>query len=74
MKFYFSLFFIFILAQNAHAEKMGSQYLVKTKGIKIGELNWTIDITEDIYKVEISLKSKGILSIIYRFEGEYFST
>ena len=48
-------------------------YVVKVGGIKIGELSWQIGITDNNYSTKINLRSKGLLSAIYSFKGEYFS-
>ena len=54
------------------AEEINSEYVVKTRGITIGVLGWSLFINEDRYQTNISLESKGILSKIYIFEGNYF--
>jgi len=74
MKFCFSFFVVLILCKASFAEKTNNQYLVKTRGITIGELKWDLYLNEEIYKVKITLKSKGILSKIYSFEGKYLSS
>jgi len=54
-------------------EEVLSTYDVSTKGIKIGELVWSLQKENDTYKIKIKLKNKGLLSVIYKFNGEYFS-
>ncbi|MBD1147777.1 DUF3108 domain-containing protein [Pelagibacterales bacterium SAG-MED31] len=52
---------------------MHKKYIVKVGGIKIGELNWQIKINDDEYLNRLELYSKGLISSIYSFKGEYFS-
>ncbi len=54
-------------------EEIKKNYVVKAGGIKIGELSWQLRITDDDYSTKINLRSKGLLSAIYSFKGEYFS-
>ncbi len=54
-------------------EEIKKNYVVKVGGIKIGELSWQIGITDNNYSTKINLRSKGLLSAIYSFKGEYFS-
>jgi len=58
---------------GAKASILSSDYVVKSSGIKIGEFNWIIKIEEEKYETKISLKSIGILSQLYSFEGEYLA-
>ena len=74
MKFCFSLIFIFLMCEAVCAEEINSEYVIKTRGITIGVLSWSLFINEDRYQTNISLESKGILSKIYSFEGNYLST
>ena len=48
-------------------------YTVKVGAIKIGKLDWKINIDDKKYINKLNLKSKGLLSAIYSFEGEYYS-
>ena len=56
-----------------HAEGFYKKYSIKVSGLKIGELVWELEIDNDNYSNDISLKSKGLLSAIYTFKGDYFS-
>ncbi len=56
-----------------YAEETYKNYTVKVAGIKIGELNWTIKLNKDEYLNKIYLRSRGLLTSIYSFSGEYFS-
>ncbi len=67
--FIFLIFFTFPL----FGEEIKKNYTVKVGGIKIGELNWQIKIDGDKYLNKLGLKSKGLLSAIYSFRGEYLS-
>ena len=58
---------------TSQANELNYKYNVTTSGIKIGEFNWFLDIKNKKYKTRISLKSAGIFSPIYKFEGEYLA-
>ena len=71
MRFIFNniYIFLFFISGPIYAEN----YLIKVSGIKIGELVWVLEIDDENYSNEIKLESRGVLSAIYKFEGEYFS-
>ena len=76
MKFYFKLvvtfvFFIFTNFSTLFAEDFKEAYVVEIGKIDIGKLFWDVNISNDNYKVLIRLKSKGLLSKLYKFEGSY---
>ena len=74
MKLFLNSFvFLFLFCWPVFGAEIKKNYVVKVGGIKIGELNWEIKIGGDIYSNKLSLKNKGFLSAIYRFNGEYFS-
>ena len=56
-----------------YAESFYKKFSIKVSGLKIGELVWKLEIDNDNYSNDIKLKSKGFLSAIYTFEGDYFS-
>ena len=68
-----SLVFLFLLCWPLFGQAINKSYIVKVSGIKIGELNWQIKIDGDKYLNKLRLKSKGLLSTIYSFKGEYLS-
>ena len=68
----FFLFFFFLSGQT-HSEEIYKKYTVKVSGIKIGKLEWWVQIDDAKYFNKIKLNSGGLLSAIYRFEGEYLS-
>ena len=69
----FALIFIFI-SNSGNAKNFNSEYSVSTTGIKIGELNWTLNIKTNTYQSKIYLKNSGIFSPLYSFQGKYKST
>ncbi len=75
MKFILISFFIilFFISGQAYSKEFNKNYSIKVSGIKIGELFWLLKIDDNNYSNEIKLKSKGVLSAIYKFEGDYFS-
>ena len=68
-----SLVFLFLFGWPVFGEEIKKNYVVKVGGIKIGELNWQIKIDGGEYLSKLELKSKGLLSAIYSFRGEYLS-
>jgi hypothetical protein len=75
MKFILSNFFIllFFISSPVYAENFYIEFSIKVSGLKIGELVWELEIDNNNYTNDIKLKSKGLLSAIYTFEGNYFS-
>ena len=75
MRFILSNFFILLFFINSpvNAESFYKEFSIKVSGLKIGELVWILEIDNNNYLNDIKLKSKGILSAIYTFEGDYFS-
>ena len=64
---------ILFFFNTSQAGEQNYKYNVITSGIKIGEFNWFLNIKNKKYKTRISLKSSGIFSPIYKFEGEYLA-
>ena len=65
---------VFLLfSNNAKSERIFSEYLVISSGIKIGQFTWLLNIEEDKYETEILLKNSGLFSPLYKFKGEYVS-
>ena len=75
MRFILNNFFIllFFISNPVYAESFYKKFSIKVSGLKIGELVWVLEIDNDNYSNDIKLKSKGLLSAIYTFEGDYFS-
>ena len=75
MRFILNNFFIllFFIGSPVYAESFYKKFSIKVSGLKIGELVWELEIDDDNYSNNIRLKSKGLLSAIYAFEGDYFS-
>ena len=71
MKLLFSFVFLFIMFEPLVAKELEENYTVKTKGITIGNLNWQVKLAKDTYITSINLKSKGPLSLVYKFKGFY---
>ena len=64
-------FFISFLGNKINAENFSAKYKVSTKNITIGELFWDLNINDKIYDLNIELKSRGLLSSLFKFEGSY---
>ena len=75
MRFILNNFFIllFFISNPVYAENFYKEFSIKVSGLKIGELVWVLEIDNNNYSNDIKLKSKGLLSAIYTFEGNYFS-
>ena len=75
MRYILSNFFIllFFISNPVYAENFYKEFSIKVSGLKIGELVWVLEIDNNNYSNNIKLKSKGLLSAIYTFEGNYFS-
>ncbi len=75
MKLYLIKFIVvfFILLNQVNASTYDNNYIVSASGIKIGKFSWFLDIDDGNYYSEINLKSSGILSAIYKFNGKYVS-
>ena len=54
--------------------ELGARYIVKTKGLVIGDLEWKITSNQTNYSTSINLKHRGFLKIFYEFQGEYSSS
>ncbi len=67
------IIFILFISSTVIADEILSKYDVSTSGIKIGSFNWLITTEDDYYETKIFLKNEGILSSLYKFEGEYLS-
>jgi hypothetical protein len=66
--------FIFLFCTPVFGDIYFNKYIIYTSGIKIGELDWEVKIENQNFTNGIQLKSKGVLSGIYSFEGSYFSS
>ena len=64
-------FCISILTSGVSAENFSAKYRVSTKNLTIGELFWDLNIKDKTYKLNIELKSKGLLSSLFKFSGSY---
>jgi len=75
MRFILNNFLILLLfiSSPVYAESFYKKFSIKVSGLKIGELVWKLEIDNNNYSTDIKLKSKGFLSAIYTFEGDYFS-
>ena len=75
MRFILNNFLILLLfiSSPVYAESFYKKFSIKVSGLKIGELVWKLEIDNNNYSNDIKLKSKGFLSAIYTFEGDYFS-
>ena len=65
--------FVFIVCRPSFSEVVFKTYDVKVSGIKIGKLYWNIEMNNEKYHNNLKLESRGLLSAIYNFNGEYLS-
>ena len=74
MRLFLNNLIIFILVcLPLQGEEVKKTYIVKVGGIKIGELVWEMNLTTNNYSNKLKLRSKGLLSGLYSFKGDYFS-
>ena len=71
IKFFLITFCVFL--NYAHAKNFVAEYNVSTSGIKIGKFIWLLKKGDNNYETKINLKSSGVFSSLYKFEGEYLS-
>jgi len=65
------VFIVFTNFSTLFAEDFKETYVVEIGKIDIGKLLWDVNMSNDNYKILISLKSKGFISKLYEFEGSY---
>ena len=75
MKLFFNfLFFIMLVLPTSgflFANELKGEYIIEVTKLNIGKLFWDIELTNTYYKISIKLQDKGILSGLYKFEGNY---
>ena len=76
MKLVLNSFFllIFIICPPALGNTFYKEYTIYSSGVKIGKLNWEVNIDNKDYSNRVKLESGGILSKLYNFKGDYFSS
>tara|TARA_B110000196_G_C21136390_1_gene661340 strand:- start:498 stop:1163 length:666 start_codon:yes stop_codon:yes gene_type:complete len=74
MKFPFKLFFLLLIFCNPVWAEISVGYLIKTKGVSIGKMYWTVDTEDGFYNSSIKLDSTGFFSNLYKFSGRYKSS
>lgn len=73
MKLFFSLFFLIFLTKPLFSNDFEARYQIKTKGISLGFLTWTLTIKNGFYETYLDLEDKGLLSTLFSFRGKYSS-
>lgn len=75
MKLILNSFVVFILffSMPLFGNSFFKTYIIKVSGIKIGKLDWEVRIDNENYINKITLQSEGVLSGLYKFDGNYFS-
>ena len=68
-----NLIFFILVCWPLQGEEVKKTYIVKVSGIKIGELVWEMKTTTNYFSNKLKLRSKGLLSGLYSFKGDYFS-
>ena len=68
-----NLIFFILVCLPLQGEEVKKTYIVKVGAIKIGELVWEMNLTTNNYSNKLKLRSKGLLSGLYSFKGDYFS-
>ena len=72
MKLVLNSFFLylFFFSFPVFGDSFFKTYVIKVSGIKIGKLDWATVINDKNYTNSIMLKSDGIFSSLYKFNGE----
>jgi len=73
MKYLFSFvfFFLFLVPTYVLSKNYNATYKIKTNGLLIGRLDWDLEINDSSYSLEVGLKNKGMLSVLFSFVGNY---
>ena len=74
MRLVFNILFFLcfaLITKTVMAESFKAEYTVSTKGLKIGIVVWDLKKNTNSYRLKIDLKSKGLISSLYKFEGSY---
>ena len=73
MKYLFNfVFFLFFLFPSfVFSKNYSATYKIKTNGLLIGRLGWDLQTNENSYVLNIELKNKGMLSMLFSFGGSY---
>ena len=69
-----NIIILFFFVQNANANSFLIKYNISTSGIKLGQVNWSLEINDNKYLSKIYLKNSGLFSPLYKFEGKYESS
>ena len=64
-------FSFFVLTNKVSADIFSAKYRVSTQKLTIGELYWDLKKNDDAYNLNIELKSRGLLSPLFKFRGSY---
>ena len=73
MRLFFSFFLIAFYASGLLSEEHIAQYNIKTKGVFIGEVFWSLNIDNKKFESSVKLKSKGLVGRLFSFNGNYTS-
>ena len=57
----------------SRAAEVQNIYKIEFCSIDIGTMIWTVNNDQEKYISKIILKARGLLSVLYRFSGEYLS-
>ena len=69
--FSFVFVFLFLFPNYVFSKTYNATYKIKTNGFVIGSLDWNLNKNTDAYFLNIDLKSKGALSLLFSFKGMY---
>ena len=65
--------FLIFMSGFSRAAEVQNIYKIEFGSIDIGTMIWTLNNDQEKYISKIILKDRGLLSVLYRFSGEYLS-
>ena len=72
--FIFLLIFVFSNTYSSFANEFKEKYIIEVGKIDIGKLFWNIRLSKKDYTITVKLQDKGLLSALYKFDGNYESS
>ena len=68
-----TIIIVLIFAEQVAAKSFSASYRVKLGPLDLGTLKWKLKIEKNTYTTSMSLKDRGVMSTLYKFNGNYFA-